>query len=468
MIGITAYGGYIPYHRLQRTEIQKEFGTKGLKGERAIAGYDEDSATMAVAAALNATGNRYGLKFGGAFFATTTAPYSEKQSGTLIAAALDLPEQIRTGEFTDSLRAGTSALLSAADAVSAGHGPVLVTAADMREGGASGANEAAFGDAAAALVLGNEAVLAALVGSASVALEITDTWRNQGDSFVRNWDERFQLEYGYGKAIPKALNALKEKTGFVPAAIAKVIFPVAAKTQEMLLKQGFAREQVADSMTAGVGLSGAAHPLLMLVAALETAKAGDKIIVLSYGEGADALLFEVQAANEKFKPMRTVATMIENKRNDITYANYLRWRQRVDVEPPRRPEPGRPSSPFMFRNSRWNLALYGSKCKSCGTAQFPNQRVCYKCRTLDQMEPYGFRDRLGKLTTYSADHLAFSLNPPEICAVVDFEGGGRLMCNMTDVRVENVKIGQAVEMSLRKMFTAGGIHSYFWKATEVR
>ena len=195
MIGITAYGAHIPYNRLQRAEIQKEFGTGGLKGERAVASYDEDSATMAVAAALNAFRNKYRIEVKGVSFATTTSPYAEKQSDTMIAAALDLPEEIRTAEFGNTLRAGTSAVLAAADAVAAGNGPILVTAADMREGGASGANEASFGDAAAAIVMGSDGVLAELVGSASIAREIIDTWRSQGDQFVRNWDERFQIEF---------------------------------------------------------------------------------------------------------------------------------------------------------------------------------------------------------------------------------------------------------------------------------
>jgi hydroxymethylglutaryl-CoA synthase len=468
MIGITAYGGYIPYNRLARVEIQKETGGSGLKGERAVAGYDEDSVTLAVAAALNATQNRYKLDLRGVFFASTTSPYAEKQSDTTIAGALDLPEQIRTAEFANTLRAGTTAVLAAADAVTAGGGPILVAAGDVREGGASGANEAAFGDAGAAVVMGRENVLASLVGSASIAMEIVDTWRNQGDPFVRSWDERFQLEYGYGRAIPDVLKALGASVKFDPASISKVVFPVAPKIQQMLLQSGFKREQIADSLMNDVGLSGTAHPLLMLVNELENARPGDRILVLAYGEGADALLFQVEEANAKFSPVRKVADLIKSKRNELTYATYLKWRQKVDVEPPRRPEPGRPSSPYMRRRTKYNLALYGSRCSACGTAQFPAQRVCYKCRAKDQMVDYGFRDKVGKLTTYSADYLSYSLSPPEIVAVVDFDGGGRMLCNMVDVKPQELQIGQQVEMSFRKMFTAGGIHTYFWKAQGIR
>lgn len=468
MIGITRYGGYVPYNRLQRAEIQKEFGTRGLKGERAVASFDEDSATMAISSALNATGNTYDLDLRGVYFATTTAPYSEKQSETLIASVLDLPTNVRTAEFTSTLRAGTTALRAAFDTVTAGTGPVLVAAADMREGGASGANEATFGDAGACAIIGDENVLASVVGAASISLEIVDTWRNQGEDYVQNWDERYQLTTGYGEAIPAVLKEIFEETKLTPKDITKVIFPVTPKIQALLLKQGFERDQVADSLTASVGLSGAAHPLLMICNELEHAATGDKILVLAYGEGADAIVLEVQEANQKFKPHRTVAQLIESKKSDMTYATYLKWRQRVDVEPPRRPEPNRPSSPFMRRRSHYNLALYGSKCKSCDTPQFPFQEVCYKCRTRGEMAEYGFRDKIGKLTTYSADHLSYSLSPPEIAAVVDFEGGGRMMCNMVDVDHEKLEIGQTLEMTLRKMFTAGGIHTYFWKATGIR
>lgn len=469
MIGITAFGGYVPFQRLRREAIQKEAGgSGGAKGERAVAGYDEDSATMAVAAALNATGAGYGLKAGAAFFATTTPPYAEKQSDSMIAAALDLPSTLRTAEFTSTLRAGTTALLAAADAVANGAGPALVMAADMRDAGPMGANESAFGDGAAALMIGSENLLAALVGSASVSMEIVDAWRNQGDAFVRNWDDRYQLELGFGRAIPRAFKALAEKIAVEPASVARVVLPASPKIQDLLLKLGFKREQIADSMTVEVGLTGAAHPLLMLVRELESAKPGDRILVFSYGEGADALLFEVTDRIGSVKPARSVADMIQTKRNDMTYATFLKWRRMLEVEPPRRPEPGRPSSPYMNRKSKVNLGLYGSRCRKCSTAQFPAQRVCYKCRARDEMDDYGFRDKRGRLSTFSADYLTHSLNPPEIVAVVDFDGGGRMMCNMVDSRPDELQIGQTVEMTLRRLFTSGGIHSYFWKARGVR
>ncbi len=49
-------------------------------------------------------------------------------------------------------------------------------------------------------------------------------------------------------------------------------------------------------------------------------------------------------------------------------------------------------------------------------------------------------------------------------AVCDFDGGGRLPVELTDVTSEQVSIGMPVEMTFRRINTADGIANYFWKA----
>ena len=83
MIGITAYGGYVPYNRLQFKTIAGEYDKKAEEGERAVAYYDEDSITMAVAASLAGIVPGYAKHLDAVYFATTTSPYAEKQ-GQLI------------------------------------------------------------------------------------------------------------------------------------------------------------------------------------------------------------------------------------------------------------------------------------------------------------------------------------------------------------------------------------------------
>jgi uncharacterized OB-fold protein len=159
--------------------------------------------------------------------------------------------------------------------------------------------------------------------------------------------------------------------------------------------------------------------------------------------------------------------MIESK-GDVSYASYLKWREILPTEPPRRPDPERPAAPPMMRAEQWKYGLVGSRCTACGTPQLPPQRVCVKCRARDKMEPYPFADRVGRIATYALDRLAYSLNPPVVNVVVDFTGGGRFLCEMTDCEPEKVAIGDEVEMTFRRLFTADGIHNYFWKARPKR
>jgi uncharacterized OB-fold protein len=76
-------------------------------------------------------------------------------------------------------------------------------------------------------------------------------------------------------------------------------------------------------------------------------------------------------------------------------------------------------------------------------------------------------DVLGTVATYTVDRLAYSPSPPIVFAVVDFDGGGRLPIELTDVGPDEVTIGTRVEMTFRRLNSADGIVNYFWKARPV-
>jgi len=115
MIGITSYGGYVPFFRLSRDLMAKAWGRGSMGGERSVANNDEDSATMAVEAAFDCLQGKDRKDLGGLYFASTTAPYREKEISSLVAATVDLPGEIRTADFGNGLRAGAAALRSAFD-----------------------------------------------------------------------------------------------------------------------------------------------------------------------------------------------------------------------------------------------------------------------------------------------------------------------------------------------------------------
>ncbi len=469
MVGIVSYGSYVPYRRLKRSAISEVLGVAAGKGERAVASFDEDSLSMAVEATRDALRASPVAEVQAVFFATTTAPYAEKLNAAILGAAARLPIEIRAADLTGSTRAGLTGLLQAADTVRGGASQALAVAADCRLGAPEGKAEQQNGDAAVAFVLGSENVIAEIEATASLTREFLDTWRAPDERFAHTWEERFALTQAYGPLLGKAVRTILAKAKLEPKDLAKVVLdsPNPRAVDEVARGLKLEPAQLADPLALTVGQAGAAHPGLLLAAALSAAKPGERILVVSGADGADAVLLRVTAAAARYTQPRSVGRMIESK-GEVSYGSYLKWREILPTEPPRRPDPERPAGPPMLRTANWKYGLVGSRCTACGTPQLPPQRVCVKCRALDKMEPYPFADRTGRVATLALDRLAFSPNPPTVNVVVDFDGGGRFICEMTDCQPERAAIGEDVEMTFRKLFTAYGIHNYFWKARPKR
>ena len=238
-----------------------------------------------------------------------------------------------------------------------------------------------------------------------------------------------------------------------------------------------ADNQVQDPMFDTVGNTGAAHAMIMLVAALEEAKPGDKILWASYGNGVDAFILQVTPEIAKLAPRRGFAKHLATKKMLDNNDRYLRWRKIVPLEKARRSEQSPVSLAGFHRDAKVALAMYGVKCKKCGTPQFSQGgsygyftplRVCVDCQAVDQMEPYKFSDKRAKIFTYTEDRLADSNDPPTTVIVADFIGGGRALFDMTDRGGQEIKVGMEVEMTFRKLFVDRGIHQYFWKTRPIR
>lgn len=469
MRGIVAYGSYVPYRRLKRAAIAQVLGVPAGKGERTIASFDEDSVSMAVEALRDALRSAPSREVKALFFATTTPPYAEKLAAAIIGAAAQLPAEIRAADLTGSVRAGLAGLLQAIDSVHDGNAQAAVAMADCRQAAPEGRAEQSYGDGAVAFVTGDQNVIAEVVASTSITREFLDTWREPGEDFAHTWEERFALTQVYAPMLINVIRTVLAKAKVEPADLAKVVLdaanPRAIDDAIRGLKLDPAR--IADSFAATIGQTGAAHAGLMLAGVLPSAKPGDLILVASIADGADALLLRMTPAAATYKPARSVGRMIESK-GEVSYASYLKWREILPTEPPRRPDPDRPAGPPMFRSDTWKYGFVGSRCTACGTPQLPPQRICVKCRARDKMEPYQFADRVARIATFALDRLAYSLNPPTVNVVIDFHGGGRYLGEMTDCEPEKIAIGDEVEMTFRRLFTAGGIHNYFWKARPKR
>ncbi len=479
MAGITSYGAYIPLQRISRKVIAGATGwstsAASLPGEKAVANHDEDSLTMAVAAAIDCIDTADRSTVDGLYFATTTPPYRERQNAAIIATALDLPPEIRTADFSDSIKAGTGALLAALDAVKAGSdNRAMVCAADCRLGKAGSAQEVMFGEGAAALLLGNDNVIASLEGFYSLSYDFMDQWRADGDKYNRMWEDRWVRDEGYTKFIPQAITGLLKKYGMELKDFAKIVYPCIYLREHAAIakKLGLEADQVQQEMLTTVGETGTAHSLMMLVAALEDAKPGDRILLASYGNGSDALFFQVTDQIEQARNRRAIKSHMESRKDLTNYERYSSFRDVVPLEMGFRGEVGPTLVSMMWRERKTIFGLVGAKCTKCGTPQYPYQRVCVNpnCGAIDQMEEYRFSDKKGSLFSYTGDSLAFSANPPELYGIVDFEGGGRFNFNITDCELESLSVDMPVEMTFRRKYVDAvrGIHGYFWKAMPAR
>lgn len=478
MIGITSYGAYIPRLRLDRMAIFQAMGwfapaiVMVAQGERSMCNHDEDSLTMAVAAARDCLTGKEKKAIDGVYLCSTTLPFADRQNAGILKTALNLRDDMITADFTSSLRAGTTGLLTALEAAQGGSRKnILVAAADKRETRPAYFYEMWFGDGAAALLVGDREVIAEFKGAYTVSYDFVDHYRGAGKSYDYMWEERWLREEGYSKFIPEAVDGLFQKLGITMNDVQKVVFPCLFKAEHKAIakKLGATPEKVIDQMHEVCGETGAAHPLVMLVAALEQAKPGDGILLAGFGQGCDALYFKVTEAITKLAPRAGVQGSLANKKTIDNYMKFLKFRNLIQPEMGIRAEaPTQTAMTVLWRKRKMLTGLVGGKCRDCGTAQFPKMDICVnpKCNHVDTQDDYEFADVPARIKTFTGDLLAVSVDPPATYGMVQFEGGGRFMADFTDCELADCKVGIPVKMVFRRRFTDDerGFSGYFWKA----
>lgn len=467
MIGISAYSFYIPRFRLERSLIARAWGTPQADGAIAVASYDEDALTMATEAAFGCFPDDAVPGIDGVYFASTSAPYREKQVASVVATACDLPRRVHTADFAGSVRAGVSALLAACNAVRAGAlEDVLVTAADTRTAAPESEVEGLLGDAAAAVRVGSDHVIAEIVDIAFVSEEFTHLWRTDTERFLQAFPGRFSNTYGYGRDLAEAIQGLLARRSLKPEAIAKLALysPDARAAVDLAKELGFdPKRQLAASVISAIGSAGVADPLLALGAILDDASPNDWIIVGAYGEGADALLLRATDELPRRRAARSWKHWVESKLLLPSYEKYLKFRRVIDVD-----EPGEAINNVLeFKELKQDIRLYGSRCEACSTVQFPIARVCIKCKARDRLTDHKLRKH-GTIFTFTVDHLIANVEHPLPMAVVDLDGGGRIYLQVTDFTEQEVTIGQPLTLTFRRLHEGGGNHNYFWKARPPR
>jgi 3-hydroxy-3-methylglutaryl CoA synthase/uncharacterized OB-fold protein len=441
---LIGYGTYVPRYRLAGSDI-------GLRrGDRVVASFDEDSTTMAVAAAASAIDGQKMPE--NVYFATSSPAYADKTNATAVHAALGLAS---TCLAVDLCGTGRSAI-GAWRLASATGG--LALAADVRVGRPGSADEKLGGDGAAALLFGDGESLAEVVASVSLTEEFLDRWRPPTASTGQQWEERFGARR-YGDLITAAVTQTLDEAGM--SSIDHVV--LACPNSAIVKRAATLVKGERSTVTSAVGYSGAADALIALCAVLDSAGANETILVVSAVDGCDTMLLRTTDALHGARQPASVSTQ-RAVGLEVPYLTYLSWRGLVELEPPRRPEPDRPAAPPSSRAAGWKFGFTGSRCDACRFVHLPPMNVCRNCGATDRMVAAPAAGLGGTIATYTVDRLAYSPSPPVVQAVVDIDGGGRCTLEIADAVPDRLSVGARVEFTFRRLFTAGGVHDYFWKA----
>lgn len=458
MAGIVSWGAFIAAHRIPASTLAGKAASAGP--ERSVAWSDEDSITMGVEAARRCLGERARAEVDLLVFATTTAPFDEKQGAALMATALGLSAGARTADIGNSLRCGVQALQFAHEAVLSGTcRQALVVIADCRQGAPGSELERSGGDGAAAFLVGTQGCVARIIAQASHSVEIVDTWRRNGDRFVHSWEDRFVAQYGVTDPLIAAARKLPDAQGERLWAMSAPNERISASVRKAL---GAMPAPATQRLFDAAGFCGAAHAPLLLAAALDEAATGQEIALLAHGDGAEALLFGVPEG-------RKGTTVADTLADRIPVTSQVVWRKARGLDTGEYPPADDQgiSATIHFRERAENLRLQGQRCL-CGEPQFPRGRVCIRCGNKDQFTPEDFAERGASLVTYTLDAFFPSPTPPTMVGIVQVDDGPRIYLQVTDLTDETPRLGMRLRFAFRRIHEVGKRPNYFWKALPER
>ncbi len=340
-VSIIGYGGYIPLRRVKAAEIARIWGKSERAlpvEEKSVAYIDEDTATMAVEAGINAI-RRAGIdpsEIGAVFVGTESKIYTVKPTSTVVAEALGITPLTLASDYEFACKAGTEAVQTSIGLVSSGMVKCsLAIGSDIARGRPGDELEYTAGAGAAAFILARSKVyndIAIIEGSCSYVTDTPDFWRREGQIYPMHY-YRFTGEPAYFHHIRQSVLRLMEEMGLKPSDFNHVVFhqPNSKFPQEVARSLGFKPEQYKTGLLVPfIGNTYAASSLLGLAAVLDIAKAGERILVASFGSGAgsDAISLVVQEGIEKVRGLAPKIMDYVSRRIYVDYALYAKYRDK--------------------------------------------------------------------------------------------------------------------------------------------
>ncbi|WP_435332878.1 zinc ribbon domain-containing protein [Haloarchaeobius sp. TZWWS8] len=462
--GIRAVAAYAPRFRITADEFQQAWGRFEASGidRKAVPGADEDALTMAAEAARDVlrADKTPGSEISFLALATSTPPLEEEDLTARLGAMLGVPETAERHLFSGSTRAGTRALTTALDADLDG-GIGLVVAADCPAGDLDSSTDHAAGAGAAAFVLAADGP-AQVVDRATYSEPYPGTrFREQGSSRVEGLDVTNYDRQAFRGVVAGAVDQLADHEPDVAAVQA----PDGRLPYRAAGDIGVDSEAIAAVETVSeLGDTGAASVPLGLVEALSTDD-NETVLGVGYGSGGSADAFIIESEVGLPHSIRLDGDA------PLSYAEYLRQRGEVTSGPPSGGG-AYVSVPSWRRTIPQRYRLEAGRCPACDSLNFPPEGACRDCGSRDEFDPV---ELPGTGTVEAVTTISQGGAPPEFAeqqaksgdfavAIVSLDGpnGGSVSmpAQVTDAVPGAVSVGDAVETTIRRIYTQEGVTRY--------
>lgn len=309
---VESVGAYVPRFAITAETFTESFGVFHARGvdEKRVPAGDEDSVTMAVAAARKALANSSANRddVAGLTFGSTTPPVDEGDVAARIAEILGLNHGVEVSTHTQSTRAGTRAFIAGSRMPG---GPVLAVAADTPMGRPDDNIDHKAGAGAVAFVLADEGS-ATIAETATYSREFSGTrFRERGSEAVNTYDATAYERDAYSSVIAGAVNQLES--------VGDVLAPTAPDASMPYRATGGVKADVdVAQATSDLGDTGAVSPLFGLLSAWQDG--ANAVTVVGYGGGASADALTLTGNFDTSWDRETVY---------VTYAEYARKRGHV-------------------------------------------------------------------------------------------------------------------------------------------
>jgi hydroxymethylglutaryl-CoA synthase len=316
------------------------------------------------------------------------------------------------------------------------------------------------------VLVGEGEPIARFLASASCHEDLVDQYRAADAEYDYSLEERWVREEGYLKIVPSVMEEAAARAGIALSQVDRIVLHASLDTARALAKRlELEPGRFADPLSAGVGDCGAAHPLL-LAQALAEAGAGERILLVGFGQGADALLIETTPHLAEVQRGRGPQRYLAAARRTDNYTYYLSLRNQISIDFGLRSErDNRTALSAFYRKRRDITSMLGGRCRACDTLQFPRSLVCVKCGAADSQSPESLSGLIGRVKSFTEDWLAYTPSPPYIYGNVEFRDGANVMLEFTDFPAGRIQVGDSVRLVFRiKDFDhKRNFRRYFWK-----